>query len=221
MKVKEQTLYWDKNTQYEQYISGQINKSRRTTHRTHKNHGLQWAHDWLKDELKLNWKTVLCIGARHEAEPLYWKKLGYETDAIDLIPSSYEGWRTCDMSKMHLDNYLKNKKYDLVYMHDALEHCLDLDGFITGLNLVCKKYFYSLCPYQCTPSAWDVASHPFMATHQADVWEYTESGKRILKKESKESCDQNIRECFSEFDIIKTNIGHKNRLIMSLVKKQV
>jgi hypothetical protein len=227
------SLYWNPDTQYEEYVAAQINRASRSKKLTHKRDGARrWAHDHLKNELKLNWKTMLCIGARSEAEPMFWRNLGYEADAIDLIPcstwsdekaswvsSDYSGWEVCDMSKMHLNDYLKNKKYDLVYMSDALEHCLDLDGFITGLNLVCDKYFFSLCPYQSTPYSWDVAVHPFMAhREEGNIW--GEDG--LIKEEVEKRSIQNIEKCFSKFNIINVHrIGERNKLIMTLGKKQV
>jgi hypothetical protein len=98
-----------------------------------------------------------------------------------------------------------------------MEHCLDLDGFVKGLNMVCSKYFYCNCPYAGKPWAWDVAVHPFMA-HSHDSAALWKNG--VLTEEAVTKCERGIRKCFPEFDLLwAPDIGYKNSISMVLEKK--
>ena len=74
------------------------------------------------------------------------------------------------MSKMLEHHHFKNRKYDIVVSIDSIEHCIDLDGFIDGLNTICSKYFICFClsayhfatKEQINISSWDAAIHKFM-----------------------------------------------------------
>ncbi len=189
---------------YEEYIKLQRRRSRRTRGETQKR---ERQREWIYNkmiEVGVEGKTMLCLGARDDSEIEFFEKKGYKVDGIDL----YETNKIieCDMSKIYEHKYFKNKKYDIVFASDSIEHCLDFDGFIKGLNFVCDKYFVCRSPtYSNRVSEWDCAVHLFM-----------------------ENCDdpdmyyKNLKESFSQFNIVINELDNrrnKRRLFFILRKK--
>jgi len=158
---------------YEDYILAQARGAkvkRYLTERSGKG-AVNWCLDYLEENFPdISFNSVFCVGARDDAELLEFEKRGYTAAGIDL----YETDRItkCDMSLIHEHPSFKDAKYDFVYSRESMEHCLDLDGFIMGLNQICSKYFWVTCPNllhpQMTPSHWDCGAHPFMGCFEGD-----------------------------------------------------
>lgn len=176
---------------YEDYVKCQTRISKRTRHKT-KNYLDRYIMIYdVMSELAVHGNSMLCVGARHKFEPDFFSERDYEkVDAIDLYED--EGIIECDMSKMHLHDYFDDMSYDIVFSNESLEHCIDMEGFITGLNKVCDKYFVCMCPIKTAPKHWDAAIHPFMCV------------------DKKESIDM-LRVCFTEFKIIHHEIQPRRR----------
>ena len=133
--------------------------------------GVNWCLNYLKQNLPdVSFNSVFCIGARDDSELLEFEKHGYTVAGIDL----YETDRItkCDMSLIHEHPLFKEAKYDFVYSRESMEHCVDLDGFIMGLNQICSKYFWVTCPNLLhpllAPSKWDCGTHSFMGCFEGD-----------------------------------------------------
>lgn len=183
-------------TDYNEYLKTQIKRasiSREATVVT--THRRQAVYDLMKD---LEIKTILCVGCRDVSELTFFREKGYIVEGIDLLKN--QPYITCDMS--HMGETLKDKKYDAVISIESLEHCLDLKGFISGLNQVCSKYFICYTPILDRPSNWDVAVHPFA---------------------SLENTEEKVKNTFSQFKINYINVHYEakdkyNRLVFILEK---
>lgn len=187
---------------YNDYLLSQVKRAKRTRHATRKNiYRREWIYNRML-ELNVFGKSVLCIGARDPSEMDFFRDRGFEVEGIDLY--DYRGIIKCDMSKIYEHQVLKEKKFDIIYSNEAMEHCLDLEGFIKGLNLVCKKYFVCFCPKTVVDN-WDCSLHSFM--------ERVEDTK--LYKEG-------LEQCFIEFDIVINEFYlKKHRLFFILKKKEI
>jgi hypothetical protein len=186
---------------YEDYINWQKRSALKTKSRTSRATGIR-RRNYLysrMEEAGVIGSSVLCVGARDDSELDFFKEKGYEADGIDLY--STENIIECDMSKMHEHSYLKDKKYDIVYSNEAMEHCLDFDGFYKGLNLVCSGYFVCMCPVG-VPNVWDCARHDFMSNTD-DI----EKNKEGLEK------------YFPDFDVILNEV-HKAGYRMFFILKR-
>lgn len=189
---------------YNEYLSYQSIRSMKTRYVTRRNSRIRnWIYNKMK-EFDIYGESILCLGVRDISEIEFFKEKNYEVYGIDLYKQV--GVITCDMSRMYEHFVLKNKKFDIVYADNSLEHCLDLEGFIKGLNLVCKKYFvcFSPCFYpKGVVNSWDCSFHPFM-----ENVEDLELYKKDLEK------------YFIEFDVILNEFyPKKNRLFFILKKK--
>lgn len=195
----------------------QKSRAKRTKSQTKKyEQRREWIYNRMQ-ELGVTGKSVLCVGAREKSEVEFFRKKGFQTDGIDLQPS--EEIIECDMSKMLEHSYLKNKKYDIVFSSESIEHCLDLSSFIRGLNTICNKYFICMCPFnegettRIDENCWDCSIHRFM-TERHNYKEFDQfriltseiykKGKRLffilkknkcepmLKLPSREGCGRNV-----------------------------
>jgi len=192
---------------YDQHIKLQISKAQRTVGRTIR---FKYRREWIYNkmqELKITGKSILCVGARHYSEVEFFEKRGFKSEGIDLFEA--DQIIKCNMSKMLEHPYIKNQKYDIVFCNEVMEHCVDLNGFIKGLNKICKKYFICMGPSSQEKekiirySWWDPAVHQFMIDSQ-DIGIYS----------------KNLLETFKDFKII-VNESHKNghRVFFILKKK--
>ena len=198
---------------YEEYKNLQIKKAKKTRVRTRSQSRInrrQWIFNRM-EKLGIKEKTILCIGARDDSEVIFFRDKGYNALGIDLIESNEI--IKCDMSKVHEHPYLKNQKYDIVFVSEALEHCLDFEGFIIGLNLICKKYFicmgptYSKIKKMGGPDQWDCNFQSFMFS------ENIKKGK----------IDNNLLlDAFKEFEIIISEVHKRGtRLFFILRRKNI
>lgn len=152
---------------YQRYLAKQKHWSSRSMSQTDKHVGKRlWVYSRMQ-ELEVYGKTMLCVGARHDSEVNFFQERGFAVDGIDLHATGKI--IECDMSKMLEHDYLKDKNYDVVFSHDSMEHCLDLEGFIKGLNVLCKGYFVCTCPFhgssrqeEYNVKLWDCSIHKFM-----------------------------------------------------------
>ncbi len=158
-----------KRSYYDKYVTTQRSKSRRTQGLTvrYENRRL-WIYSRMQ-ELNITGKNMLCVGARHDSELDFFERRGFETDGIDLYASGRV--MLGNMSKMLSNPLLKDRKYDIVFANEVLEHCIDLNGFVEGLNKLCTKYFVCMGPSASGTSEgenlgyWDCAVHKFMTNN--------------------------------------------------------
>lgn len=147
----------------------------------------QWIYDSMQEH-GVKGNSFLSIGARGDREVGFFTNKGYDAVGIDLHET-----RTiinCDMSRMYEHPELKNTRFDIVFSCNVLEHCLDLEGFVKSLNLVCKKYFVCMFGITKKLDRWDCSRHEFMNFAGTDNYD-----KELIKT-------------FSCFEII-TNEVHK------------
>jgi 2-polyprenyl-3-methyl-5-hydroxy-6-metoxy-1,4-benzoquinol methylase len=140
-------------TEYQSYVENQIRRAKKTRKQTMKYERRRvWIHERMK-QLGVTGQSVLCVGARHGSEVEFFERSGFQADGIDLYAANKI--IKCDMSKMLENDYLRNRQYDIVFAHNSLEHCADFDGFLTGLNQICRRYFVCSVPLTCTRrSVW-------------------------------------------------------------------
>ena len=105
-------------------------------------------------------KTILCVGARDDCEIDFFTKRGYEAVGIDLY--STDKIVECDMARIYEHSVLKDMRFDIVFSCHSLEHCLDFEGFVKSLRLVCKGYFICMMPYMPEPTMWDCQRPDFV-----------------------------------------------------------
>lgn len=183
----------------------------RQTVRSKRSQGITVRHEdrrsWIysrMQELNIEGKSILCIGARHDSEIDFFMKKGFEVDGIDLYASGKI--IKCDMSKMLEHPVIGRKRYDIVFSNESIEHCYDLSGFLEGLNVICKRYFVCMCPSQhgqsvnVDPNRWDCSIHKFMTNNS--------------------SYNENLLNTFDHFNIVSSEIHKKgNRLFFILENK--
>jgi hypothetical protein len=192
--------------EYERYIKLQTSKSQRTKGRTARFEKRRtWIYQRMED-LGIIGESILCVGARHGSEVDFFGRKGFKADGIDLFES--DKIIKCDMSKMLDHPYIKEQKYDIVFCNEVLEHCANLDGFVEGLNKICKKYLVVLGPYSHEKEKiirynwWDCAVHNFMINVQ-DNDVYT----------------KNLLETFSEFKIVVNEVYENKKRIFFIMEK--
>ena len=186
---------------YLKYIAFQVTRAKTTKNQTVKyEKRRKYIYNCMQDS-NVAGKTILCVGARHKSEPEFFEKRGYVADAIDLYEA--EKIIQCDMSKMHEHPYFKNKKYDIVFASEAIEHCLDFEGFVKGLNQVCDGYFVCMCPAVKKPTLWDCGKHPFME-NVLDNALYT----------------NNLLKCFPMFEIVINEVHKVGKRLFFILKKR-
>lgn len=180
------SIHYYASADYEKYVEFQKKKSLHTSRRTI---GRERMFDQVSLMVKNTHpeaKTMLCVGCRDEFEPDFFEKEGFAAVGIDLHDKGKV--IACDMSKMHLHPVIGKKKFDIVIAVEVLEHCLDLAGFITGLNRVCGQGFYVTVPIREECSAWDCSVHGFMnpdiTSRELSLY-FTEFKTEFLVKSSK------------------------------------
>lgn len=187
---------------YEDYINIQRQKALSTKSRTSRSSGVRRRNYIYSrmEEVGAIGSSMLCVGARDDSELEYFEKKGYKVDGMDLY--STDRIIECDMSKMHDHPYFKDKKYDVVYSNEAMEHCLDFEGFYKGLNLVCSEYFVCMCPVGVT-TIWDCARHDFM-----DNTDNMDKNKKGLE------------EHFPDFDVILDEVHKEGYRMFFILRKK-
>ena len=196
---------------YKEYINIQTKMAKRTRGRTRsssRRNRRQWIFDRMI-ELNIRGKSILCLGARDDSEVEFFGNNGFKSIGIDLIES--KKIKKCDMSKIYKHSYFKNKKYDIVFASEILEHCLDFDGFIKGLNLICNKYFICMGPTYSklkkvgAPDQWDCNIQNFMCYE---------------KEKDKDMYKNSLLKTFKKFNIIINEIHKKGDRLFFILKKK-
>lgn len=194
------THYEYKN--YDEYIRSQKKRSKRSSGITIKHTSRR---EWIYSRMIENHvegNSLLCVGARHSKELDFFREKGYETvDGIDLFKR--EGIIECDMSKMHENSYFDDKKYDIVFSCESLEHCLDFDGFLKGLDKICSKFFICFSPLVKEVNKWDCSRHKYMENAKSDT---------LFKRD--------LHASFPNFDIVFNNYYPNNNKIFFILEKK-
>lgn len=187
---------------YEEYVNIQKSRAKKTAGTT-RSHPQRREYIYSKMcEYKVAGNSILCVGARDKSETEFFKLLGFlNVVGIDLYESP--GILFCDMSKMHLDPVLSKQVFDIIISIESLEHCLDVEGFLKGLNLLCSNYFICMCPVITVTSKWDCSSWPFM----------------IDLKDSND-LKEKLEKYFNEFNVICSEIHKKGSRIFFILKKK-
>ena len=194
---------------YSHYINHQIKGANRTHHRTYSHERLRIYLLKEMERWKVSSKSMLCVGARDKNEVEFFNKNGFKTTGFDIAAS--EKLIVCDMSKMYQHGYFVGRKYDIVMSIEAMEHCLDLEGFIKGLNLVCKKYFVCMMTNLPKPTQWDCGEHPFMVK--------TAFNSDKPSKYSIKEFHQKLEETFTEFKIVMAEIHKRGTRLVFMLEK--
>ena len=113
---------------------------------------------------------------------------GYDAMGIDLFETKLI--TDCDMARIYENPKLKDARFDIVIALEALEHCLDFDGLVRGLRLVCTGHFVCMFPVLPEPDWWDC--------HMPDFVDYIDTDKY----------DEKLAASFPGFEIV-TNEIHK------------
>lgn len=102
------------DSDYQTYLYTQIRGAKGTQHITEcsRRGRRRWIY-WRMQELGLEVKRILCVGARHDSELSFFEEKGIETEGIDLYNSGKIV--QCDMSKILVHPYFKTQKYDMVF----------------------------------------------------------------------------------------------------------
>lgn len=154
------TISYYKKSDYDTYLEDQKKESLNTTGRTQRHaKSFDYIHEKIK-QYHPQAKTMLCIGCRDDYEINHFTELGYDVMGIDLHDSGKI--IKCDMAKMYEHPVLSKKKFDVIVAVDALEHCIDLEGLVKGLQLICKMGVYVVGPIREEYSKWDCNIHGFM-----------------------------------------------------------
>ena len=91
-----------------------------------------------------------------------------------------------------------------MYCSHALEHCLDFEGFIKGVEHLEIKVIRVECPQRGIVTSWDCTLYDFM-------------------KESKEIDPKDILKYFTSFDLVNSAIvkkRHHDSIIFTLKRKK-
>ena len=155
---------------YEQYLAMQRNYARiRKTRTIKRDKRRQWVIDNIRSH-GIEGKTVLCLGSRDDSEVQSFIDNGYDAMGIDLFKTKLI--TECDMARIYEHPTLKDARFDIVIALEALEHCLDFDGLVRGLQLVCAGYFVCMFPILDEPDWWDCHRPDFLdylGTDQYDM----------------------------------------------------
>ncbi len=195
---------------YEEYVETQKRRARRSqgmTRRVSCNRRREWIYTRMV-ELGIEGKNILCLGCRDEAEIIFFENKGYEEEGIDLYAKNKV--IQADMSKLLEHEYFKDKKYDIIFGMEALEHCLDFEGLLKAINKMCTKYLIFMGPVLGSnvipiPDNWDCNFQSFM---------FSENIK------DKKIHDKLLLETFKEFDIIVNEVHKRGRRLFFILKKK-
>ncbi len=138
-------------------------------------------------------KTVLCLGSRDDSEVQSFLDNGYDAMGIDLYKTKLI--TKCDMARIYGHPILKFKKFDIVIAIEALEHCLDFDGLVRGLRLVCTGYFVCMFPILDEPDWWDC--------NRPDFLDYVDTDRY----------DEMLAASFPGFEIVTNEIHKPNNRV--------
>jgi hypothetical protein len=194
---------YEKFESYGAYIKYQKRRASRTKGLTQKRELRREYVYGRMEELGLKCKNILCLGARDDSEVSFFEKKGMESKGIDLYAT--DKIIKCDMSKMLKHAEIKDEEYDVFFASEALEHCLDFEGFIKGLNKVCKKYFICIGPTEkkvVEGSLWDCSIHEFM------------------KKNNEEELKQCLEDTFEKFSVIVSELHKQNTRVFFIMEKK-
>jgi len=194
----------DKFKSYKEYIDFQRKIARKTKNRTR---GRELRREYIYNqmlELGIEATSILCLGARDDSEVDFFEKRGLEATGIDLYNTNKI--IKCDMSRMIEHPDLKNKSFDIFFACESLEHCLDFDGFIKGLNKICKKYFVCMGPSSKgieIENKWDCSIHNFMKEF-----------------ENKESLKKSLEDTFTKFKVVIAETHKRGGRIFFIMEKK-
>jgi hypothetical protein len=183
---------------YSDYIAAQADYASRRKTRTRKHERCrQWIYDYLKDH-NIEGDSFLCVGARDDSEIDFFTNKGHEATGIDLYES--KSIIKCDMSRIYDHPELQYKKFDIVFSMNSLEHCLDLRGFVRGLNLVCRKYF--VCMFDIVELTWWDCQRP-----------------DFVKYIGTEKYNNEIVKTFPGFEIVVSELHKDKKRVFFILKK--
>jgi len=174
-----------KFTHYNKYVKLQTAKALKSTKKTiNKKNSTKTTAKILR-QLFPELKTVLCVGCRHESEINAFKEEGFDAVGIDIIKQN--NIITCDMSKITEHIFFKDKKIDIMFCSHSLEHCLDFNGFLKGVDYLGIKVIQVECPQRNTTNSWDCTFYDFM-------------------KKTKKVEKNDILKYFTDFDLISSTV---------------
>jgi len=178
---------------YDQYLAMQRSYARKRKSRTIKrDKRRQWVIDNMRSH-GVEGKTVLCLGSRDDSEVQTFIKNGYDAMGIDLFETKLI--TECDMARMYEHPTLKDMKFDIVIALEALEHCLDFEGLVRGLRLVCAGYFVCMFPILDEPNWWDCNMPDFLDYFGTDEY------------------DEKLAASFPGFEIVTNEIHKQNEKV--------
>jgi cyclopropane fatty-acyl-phospholipid synthase-like methyltransferase len=186
---------------YDDYVQAQIKRARKTMFQTSDHEARREFIYKTMVEQGVSGESVLCVGARDGSEVKFFEEKKFSSVVgIDLFESKQI--ICCDMSKMTEHPKLK-KKFDIIISIESIEHCLDIDGFIHGLNALCKRYFVCMCPVIRVPSQWDCGSLPFM-----------------LDLKSVSDLKVKLENYFTDFSVVHCDMQKKGKRLFFILKKK-
>jgi len=147
---------------YKNYLSRQTRTSNRTISKTLK--GKDFIQERIKELAFLypNHKNVLCLGSRHPIEVETFLNNGFTAIGIDLFETLPHIIK-CDMAKICDNETLqKRKPFDIIYMSHSLEHCLNVEGLLQGIQWSKATVIYIRVPIRTQPNKWDCTLLEFM-----------------------------------------------------------
>jgi hypothetical protein len=161
---------------YASYLKSQRRKAKKTQYKTSdkKAYYRQVAKN-LKSTYP-EFDKIICVGCRHETEIQCFKDNGFDAVGIDLFEDA--SIIQCDMSKIHEHPYFKDKTIPVMYASHSLEHCLDFDGFLKGVDHLGVKVLRVECPFVDKIRSWDCTFYDFMNPALEDL---EDINKSILK----------------------------------------
>jgi len=147
---------------YKKYINRQTKLASQTVFKTLRDK--KFIEERVKDLLSLypNYKNVLCLGSRHPVEVEAFLTAGCSAIGIDLFETLPHIIK-CDMAKMYENSILRKRKpFDIIYMSHSLEHCLNIEGLLQGIQWSNATVLYIRVPIKNKPEKWDCTLLEFM-----------------------------------------------------------
>ena len=140
---------------YDDYLSHQIRRARRTRHVTHRYGALRHRLIELLRQFAPDVQSILALGARNPCEVEDLLSAGFEAEGLDLFESRLI--RRCDMSDLDGSAYFKDRRYDAFFFVHSLEHCLNFEQFRRRSLGHCRSIVAVAIPQRADVSAtaWD------------------------------------------------------------------